>query len=205
MENHLLHLHLPGPLISVEVLEARVARRDQAVQKVVVLVLVDKVEGPVALADPAVQKVVVQALVDKAEVLVDPVDPAVQKVVVQKVVALRDNVTIRCAWSIMRWSSMPIRMASLIGTNCSSSLGTCLVLVIKALVDLVDLEVALRVEVQADPVAVAVDRAVLKVAQKVVAHNDRNAPNKLTTDNHVYAMSFPVQEKLERRMKQKSR
>ena len=170
--------------------------------------LVDKVEGPVALADPAVQKVVVQALVDKAEVLVDPVDPAVQKVVVQKVVALRDNVTIRCAWSIMRWSSMPIRMASLIGTNCSSSLGTCLVLVIKALVDPVDpvaLAVALRVEVQADPVAVAVDRAVLKVAQKVVAHNDRNAPNKLTTDNHVYAMSFPVQEKLERRMKQKSR
>ena len=172
-----------------------------------------------ALADPAVQKVVVQALVDKAEVLVDPVDPAVQKDVVQKVVvlvdpavqkvvALRDNVTIRCAWSIMRWSSMPIRMASLIGTNCSSSLGTCLVLVIKALVDPVDpvaLAVALRVEVQADPVAVAVDRAVLKVAQKVVAHNDRNAPNKLTTDNHVYAMSFPVQEKLERRMKQKSR
>ena len=106
---------------------------------------------------------------------------------------------------------MPIRMASLIGTNCSSSLGTCLVLVIKALVDpvdpadLADLAVALRVEVQADPVAVAVDRAVLKVAQKVVAHNDRNAPNKLTTDNHVYAMSFPVQEKLERRMKQKSR
>ena len=169
----------------------------------------------------------VLVLVDKAEVLVDPADPAVQKVVVQKVVALvgpaaqkvvalRDKVTIRCAWSIMRWSSMPIRMASLIGTNCSSSLGTCLVLVIKALVDLVDLTVevqadpvalavALRVEVQADPVAVAVDRAVLKVAQKVVAHNDRNAPNKLTTDNHVYAMSFPVQEKLERRMKQKSR
>lgn len=100
---------------------------------------------------------------------------------------------------------MPIRMASLIGTNCSSSLGTCLVLVIKALVDLADLAVALTVEVQADPVVVAVDQAVPKVAQKVVAHNDRNAPNKLTTDNHVYAMSFPVQEKLERRMKQKSR
>ena len=192
----------------VEVLVGPVALVDPAVQKVVVQALVDKVEGPVALADPAVRKVVVLVLVDKVEVLVDPVDPAVQKVVVQKVVALRDNVTIRCAWSIMRWSSMPIRMASLIGTNCSSSLGTCLVLVIKALVDPVDpvaLAVALRVEVQADPVAVAVDRAVLKVAQKVVAHNDRNAPNKLTTDNHVYAMSFPVQEKLERRMKPKSR
>ena len=156
----------------------------------------DKVE---VLVDPAAQKDVVLVPVDKVEVLV------VQKVVVQKVAGLRDKVTIRCAWSIMRWSSMPIRMASLIGTNCSSSLGTCLVLVIKAPVDPVDLAVALTVEVQADPVVVAVDQAVPKVAQKVVAHNDRNAPNKLTTDNHVYAMSFPVQEKLERRMKQKSR
>jgi len=200
-----------------EVLVDPVALVDQAVRKVVVLALVDKAEvlvGPVALVDPAVQKVVVLVLVDKAEVLVGPValvDPAAQKVV-----ALRDKVTIRPAWSIMRWSSMPIMMASLIGTNCSSSLGTCLVLVIKALVDLVDpvaltvevqadLAVALRVEVQADPVVVAVDRAVQKVAQKVVAHNDRNAPNKLYTDNHVYAMSFPVQAKLEQRMKQKSR
>ena len=209
----------------VDKVEVLVGPVDPAVQKVVVLVLVDKAEvlvDQVALVDPAVpavQKVVVQALVDKAEVLVGLVDLAVQKDVVQKVVvlvdpavqkvvALRDNVTIRCAWSIMRWSSMPIRMASLIGTNCSSSLGTCLVLVIKALVDPVDpvaLAVALTVEVQADPVVVVVDRAVLKVAQKVVAHNDRNAPNKLTTDNHVYEMSFPVQEKLEHRMKPKSR
>jgi hypothetical protein len=189
----------------VDKAEVPVALVDPAAQKVVALVLVDKVEGQVGQVDPAAQKDVVQALVDKAEDPVGPAVLAVQKVVVQKVVALRDKVTIRCAWSIMRWSSMPIRMASLIGTNCSSSLGTCLVLVIKAPVDPVDLAVALTVEVQADPVVVAVDQAVPKVAQKVVAHNDRNAPNKLTTDNHVYAMSFPVQEKLERRMKQKSR
>ena len=182
-----------------EVLVDPVALVDSAVQKDVVLALVDKAEvlvDPAALVDPAVQKDVVLALVDKAEVLVDPV--------VQKVAALRDKVTIRCAWSIMRWSSMPIMMASLIGTNCSSSLGTCLVLVIKALVDrvaLADLAVALTVEVQADPVVVVVDRAVLKVALKVVVRNDRNAPNKLYTENHVYAMSFPVQAKLEQRMK----
>ena len=114
----------------VEVVVDPVALVDPAVQKVVALVLVDKAEvlvDQVALVDPAapaVQKVVVQALVDKAEVLVGLVDLAVQKVVVQKVVALvgpaaqkvvalRDKVTIRCAWSIMRWSSMPIRMAIL--------------------------------------------------------------------------------------------
>lgn len=154
--------------------------------------LVDPV--PVVLAVAPDVALVVQIIADRegpsealAQVALRAVDLADQKVAVRM-----DKHTIRCAWSIMRWSSMPIRMASLIGTNCSSSLGTCLAPAIKdpeapAQVDptMADLVTWVAVDPVAqravDPVArravdlvVVADLEVPMVHRRVVDHNDHS-------------------------------
>jgi len=125
-----------------------------------------------------------------AQVDLKVVDPLALKVVdplALKVVVLMDKHTIRCTWLIMRWSSMPIRTVNLIGTNCSSSLGTCLAQANKVPEDQEDQEQVdpMRVDpvtlVAVGPVAqkavdpvVVEDLAVPRADRRVVDHNDHS-------------------------------
>jgi hypothetical protein len=97
-------------------------------------------------------------------------------------------------WSSMRWSSMPIRMANSIGTNCSSLLGICHLLATKALGDVLVKREAVALaglaarEDPVDPVVPAVVVEVDQVGQvdltgalRVVAHNGHNALSNLAT------------------------
>ena len=149
-------------------------------QRVVVL---EQVVLVVDLVDRGAQKVVVR---EQAVLVVDLADRVDQKVVERG--GRKDKGMILSVWSSMRWSSMPIRMANSIGTNCSSMLGICHLLATKALRDvLVKREavvlagLAAREDRVVPAVVVEVGQVDLTGALRVVAHNGHNALSNLAT------------------------
>jgi hypothetical protein len=186
-----------------------VAQRVGVLERVVPVVdLADRVGQRVGVPEQVVPVVDLAALVAQRVVVPERVVPVVdladlggQRVGVPEqvvpVVDLADRVgrkdkgMILSVWSSMRWSSMPIRMASSIGTNCSSLLGACHLLATKALGGLGDVLVKRVAVAQAAPedrvvqedkaVVVEVAQVDLTGALRVVAHNGHNALSNLAT------------------------
>ena len=120
---------------------------------------------------------------ERVVLVVDLADRVAQRVVDRG--GRKDKGMILSVWSSMRWSSMPIRMANSIGTNCSSLLGICHLLATKALGDVLVKREAVALAAREDrvvpAVVVEVGQVDLTGALRVVAHNGHNALSNLAT------------------------